>query len=130
MDRPKREYLFISYAWENAPIAQWVSRKLISCGYKVWRDNLALYGGCIWSDKIEDAIKNKAFRMIHILSRKSITKINPKNELQVGYLMSQTISDFLIPLNTEGIPLLSCRGKCRIFSLLIFRIGEKGFLSF
>ena len=60
MDRSKREYLFISYAWENAPIAQWVSRKLISCGYKVWRDNLALYGGCIWSDKIEDAIKNKA----------------------------------------------------------------------
>ena len=126
MEQPKREHLFISYAWEDAPIAQWVSRKLISCGYKVWRDNLALYGGCLWSDKIEDAIKNKAFRMIHILSRKSITKINPKNELQVGYLMSQTIPDFLIPLNTEGIPPIELPWQMPNIQFIDFQDWRKG----
>ena len=127
MEHPQREHLFISYAWEDAPIAQWVSRKLISCGYKVWRDNLALYGGCLWSDKIEDAIKNKAFRMIHILSRKSITKINPKNELQVGYLMSQTIPDFLIPLNTEGIPPIELPWQMPNIQFIDFQDWRKGF---
>ena len=127
MDHGDRTDLFISYAWEDAPIAQWVARKLISCGYHVWMDRLKLYGGCVWPDDIDEAIKKHAFRMIHVLSRKSISKTNPKNELQLGYMLSQKIPGFLIPLNTEGIPPIELPWQMPAIEFIDFREWDCGF---
>lgn len=122
-----RTDLFISYAWENAPVAQWVARKLIACGYHVWMDRLKLYGGCSWPDDIDDAIKHKAIRMIHILSRTSISKTNPKNELQLGYMLSQKIPGFLIPLNIDGIPPIELPWQMPAIQFIDFREWDRGF---
>ncbi len=103
-----RSRLFISYAWENAPVAEWLARKLMCCGYSIWIDKLFLRGGCTWPEDIDDAIKNKSFRMIHLLSKYSLTKPNPSKERQLGFSISKKCPGFLIPLNidvpTEELP--------------------------
>ena len=103
-----RTRLFISYAWENAPVAEWLARKLMCCGYSIWIDKLFLRGGCTWPEDIDDAIKNKSFRMIHLLSKYSLTKPNPSKERQLGFSISKKSPGFLIPLNidvpTEELP--------------------------
>lgn len=100
--------LFISYAWENAPVAEWLARKLMCCGYSIWIDKLFLRGGCTWPEDIDDAIKNRSFRMIHLLSKYSLTKPNPSKERQLGFSISKKCPGFLIPLNidvpTEELP--------------------------
>ena len=57
---------------------------------------------------IDDAIKNKSFRMIHLLSKYSLTKPNPSKERQLGFSISKKCPGFLIPLNidvpTEELP--------------------------
>jgi len=96
-----RTRLFISYAWENAPVAEWLARKLMCCGYSIWIDRLFLRGGCIWPEDIDDAIKNKSFRMIHLLSKYSLTKPNPSKERQLGFSIAKVCPGFLIPLNID-----------------------------
>ena len=100
----QRDLLFISYAWEDAPTAQWLARKLTTFGYKVWMDKLQLFGGCGWPKDIDDAIKNRSCHMLHLLSKYSIAKPNPSAERQLGLTMSKQIKNYLIPLNLEGIP--------------------------
>lgn len=100
----QRDLLFISYAWEDAPTAQWLARKLTTFGYKVWMDKLQLFGGCGWPKDIDDAIKNRSCHMLHLLSKHSIDKPNPSAERQLGLTMSKQIKNYLIPLNLEGIP--------------------------
>jgi len=60
----KRDHLFISYAWEDANLAEWLSLKLISQGYKVWCDQIKLLGGESYPSDIDNAIKNNTFRVL------------------------------------------------------------------
>lgn len=99
----KRTRVFISYAWEDAVVAEWLARKLMCCGYSIWIDKLFLRGGHTWPSDIDDAIKNQSFRMIHVLSRHSINKPNPSKERQLGLTISKARPGFLIPLNLDGI---------------------------
>ena len=40
-----REHLFVSYATEDAPLAEWFTRKLTAEGYSVCCDRFKLLGG-------------------------------------------------------------------------------------
>lgn len=99
----KRTRVFISYAWEDAVVAEWLARKLMCCGYSIWIDKLFLRGGRTWPNDIDDAIKNQSFRMVHLLSRHSVNKPNPSKERQLGLTISKERPGFLIPLNLDGI---------------------------
>jgi hypothetical protein len=100
-----KDYLFISYAWEDNAIAEWIETKLTSYGYKVWRDKSSIYGGDRWTSKIEEALNNQAFRVLGLLSKHSLTKENPVKErtkaIQIGKRLG--ISNFLITINVDGI---------------------------
>ena len=37
-----RDHLFISYAWEDSQLAEWLALKLTAEGFKVWCDRLKL----------------------------------------------------------------------------------------
>src|SRR4051794_10589886 len=39
------DFLFISYAWENIALAEWLARKLMAEGYNIWRDGQQMFGG-------------------------------------------------------------------------------------
>ncbi len=99
----QRTHIFISYAVEDVVFATWLSRKLASLGYAVWFDKLRMLGGEPWPQTIDEAIKNKTFRVLGLLSKHSIAKSNPVKErtmaLEVG--KRNDIPDFLITLRLD-----------------------------
>lgn len=99
-----QDHLFISYAIEDLVFAEWLSLRLTSEGYKVWCDRFKLLGGESYPKDIDEAIKEKTFRVIGLLSHNSIKKDHPVKErtlaLKIG---KQRGTDFLIPLNIDGL---------------------------
>lgn len=100
-----QDHLFISYATEDAALAEWLALRLTAAGFKVWIDRFELLGGEQFPQDIDAAIKTKTFRLLHLVSRSSITKPNPTKERTLALNIGRARSiDFLIPLNAEGIP--------------------------
>ena len=97
-------HLFVSYASEDKALARWLTLKLTTEGYRVWCDEFKLLGGESYPKDIDEAIKNKTFRVLALLSRHSIKKPNPTAErttaLNIG---RERNTDFLIPLNVDGL---------------------------
>lgn len=99
-----RDCLFLSYAWEDGALCEWLYRKLTAAGYLVWCDRFKLLGGERWPKDIDVAIKTRTFRMIALLSRCSLAKDNPRKERQLALALSKDRKeDFLIPLNVDGV---------------------------
>lgn len=96
-------HLFISYAIEDVMLAGWLSRKLAAQGYAIWFDQLKLLGGEPWPQTIDDAIKNRTFRMLALMSQYSIHKPNPSKErtLALKIARSRETPDFLITLKVD-----------------------------
>ncbi len=99
-----REHLFISYATEDAALADWLTLKLTSLGYKVWCDRFELLGGERFPRDIDKAIKAKTFRMLALLSKASLEKENPTKERTLALNIGRERRiDFLIPLKVEAL---------------------------
>ncbi|RLI81102.1 hypothetical protein DRP07_08020 [Archaeoglobales archaeon] len=100
-----RDHLFISYATEDFVLAEWLTLRLTSEGYRVWCDRFKLLGGESYPKDIDKALKERTFRVLALLSRNSIKKDNPVKErtmaLNIGKELG--IRDFLIPLNVDGL---------------------------
>ena len=104
MEKVNREHLFINYATEDADLAGWLTLKLISEGYRVWCAEFKLLGGESYPKEIDEAIKNRTFRMISLLSHDSIPKSNPKKERTLALNISKERGiDFIIPLNVTNL---------------------------
>lgn len=100
-----REHLFISYAWEDGALAEWLTLKLTAAGYRVWCDRFKILGGERWPSDIDDAIRHHAFVVLHLLSAHSLRKENPSKERELALQLAGkggVIRDFLIPLNVDG----------------------------
>jgi len=99
-----RSHLFISYAVEDGLLAKWLARKLAACGFAVWFDQMRLLGGEPWPQAIDDAIRNRTFRMLALLSEHSLRKRKPTGEREMAQRIAEreNIQDFLIPLKVDG----------------------------
>jgi hypothetical protein len=99
-----QDHLFISYATEQAALADWLALKLTAAGYLVWWDRGRLLGGESYPHDIDRAIKEQTFRVIAILSSAALEKPNPTGErtlaLKIG---AERKIDFLIPVNATGL---------------------------
>ena len=102
---PERDHIFISYATEQSVLCDWLARRLAAEGYAVWYDRLKLLGGENWPTDIDQAINERTFRMLALLSQASMKKPNPQGEWLKGTAIGKQlgIEDFVIPLNTEGL---------------------------
>ncbi len=100
-------HLFISYASEDAVLATWLARKLAALGYAVWHDQMKMLGGEPWPQTIDDAIKNRTFRMLALISASSLHKQKPTGERVLAQRIADQrgIPDFLIPLKVDGTEL-------------------------
>ena len=99
-----RDHLFISYATEDSDFAEWLAVRLTAEGYKVWCDRTHLLGGESYPDDIDHAIKDRAFRLLALLSRASLRKPNPRKERTLALnIARERQTDFLIPLNVDGL---------------------------
>ncbi len=99
-----RDHLFISYAWEDAALADWLVLQLTNLGYLVWCDRFELLGGESYPRDIDEAIKERSFRVVALLSRSSISKPNPVKERTLALNLGRERGiDFLIPVNVDGL---------------------------
>ncbi|MFH1368514.1 MAG: toll/interleukin-1 receptor domain-containing protein [Elusimicrobiota bacterium] len=100
----QQDHIFISYAEEDWSLAEWLTLKLTIAGYSVWCDHFKLLGGESFPVEIDDAIKNRTFRLVALLSRNSISKPNPLKERTLAIKISKDRKiDFLIPINVDGL---------------------------
>ena len=124
-----RDHLFISYAWEDGAVAEWLARKLAASGYAVWIDRFKMLGGERWPKDIDRAIRERTFRMIALLSRSSLEKPNPCKERQQAIALSRerNENDFLIPLNLEGLKPTELGWELSDLNYIDFRRWGDGF---
>jgi hypothetical protein len=98
------DHLFISYATEDGILAEWLSLKLATEGYRVWCDRIKLLGGESYPRDIDEAIKTGSFRVLALLSHASIRKPNPVKERTMALNVGKKRGvDFMIPLNVSDL---------------------------
>jgi hypothetical protein len=96
-----RNVVFISHANpEDNPFTIWLGAKLAGAGYEVWADVLRLRGGQDWQRRLEDAIRNRACKVLLVANEVSVNKQGVRNEIQIASDTARKISDsdFIIPL--------------------------------
>jgi len=96
-----RTAIFISHATpEDNAFVRWLGAKLSALGYEVWADLFALHGGSDWSRKLEDALRNRALKMLLVCTPDGLEKQGVRNEVEIATAVSKSISDpeFIIPL--------------------------------
>ena len=103
-NRASRDHLFISYAYEDEALAEWLALRLTSEGYRVWIDRFELLGGESYPADIDRAIKCRTFRMIALLSHSSMDKPNPLKERTLALnIQRQRREEFLITVNVDNL---------------------------
>jgi hypothetical protein len=122
------DHLFVSYAWEDRALADWLTRKLTSEGYRVWCDRFKMLGGESFPKEIDQAIKTKTFRVLALLSKHSLNKANPLKErtLALG-LAKQWGVDFLIPLNVDALSPSDLNWMLSDLTFIAFSSWTEGF---
>src|SRR5262245_39887015 len=103
--KPPRDHIFISYAWEDRVAADWLTLRLTAAGYRVWCDRFKMLGGERFPEDIDRAIKNQTFRMVGLLSQKSLHKDNPVAERTLALAIGKErgVDDFYVPLALEPL---------------------------
>jgi hypothetical protein len=104
MSGEARSALFISHANpEDNAFTLWLGAKLAALGYEVWADILRLRGGHDWQRKLEDALRNRACKVLLVASPVGVAKQRVRNEIQIAHSVGRTIGDdqFIIPLRLK-----------------------------
>ncbi len=97
----ERKAIFISHASpEDNPFTLWLGAKLSALGYEVWADVLQLTGGEDWQRKLENAIRERACKVLLVANARSVQKQGVRNEIQIASEVARKIEDqeFIIPL--------------------------------
>lgn len=100
----ERTALFISHANpEDNVFTTWLGAKLSAAGYEVWADVLKLVAGQDWQRKLEDALRNRAVKVLMVGTALGADKQGVRNEIQIANDIAKTIQDkeFVIPLKLE-----------------------------
>lgn len=99
-----RNRLFLSYVEQDWGLADWLTRKLTAEGYAVWCERFTLLGGEHYPDDVDDAINNRAFRIIALYSNSSVKNQEVMRQRLLGLMLGkQRQIDFLIPINVDGL---------------------------
>ena len=96
-----RDAIFISHTNpEDNEFTVWLGARLTAAGYEVWADVLRLRGGQDWQRLLEDALRNKACKVLLVGTEHGVQKQGVRNEIQIAHAVSRSIGDaeFVIPL--------------------------------
>ena len=101
-----RDMIFISHATpDDNDFVRWLGTRLTGHGYKVWADLFDLKGGTPFWTTIEDAIRNRAIKVLFVVSHNSVdpNRSGVRNELSVADTIKKLIKDpgFIIPVKID-----------------------------
>ena len=97
----ERRAIFISHATpEDNAFTIWLGAKLAAAGYEVWADVLRLNGGDDWQRKLEEALRERACKVLLVANPNSVSRQGVRNEIQIASDVARKIGDsnFIIPL--------------------------------
>ena len=97
----ERRAIFISHATpEDNPFTIWLGAKLAAAGYEVWADVLRLNGGDDWQRKLEQALRERACKVLLAANATAVSKQGVRNEIQIASEVARKIGDsnFIIPV--------------------------------
>lgn len=101
MTEVSRDAIFISHANpEDNAFTVWLGARLTAAGYEVWADVLRLRGGQDWQRRLEDALRNKACKVLLVGTEQGVQKQGVRNEIQIAHNVGRSIddADFIMPL--------------------------------
>ncbi len=96
-----RPALFISHANpEDNAFTIWLAAKLAALGYEVWADVMRLRGGDDWQRKLENALRERARKVLLVANSVAVDKQGVRNEIQIASDVAKRVKDheFIIPL--------------------------------
>src|SRR5713101_161476 len=102
-----RDTLLLSHANpEDNEFTLWLALQLAKEGYPVWCDLTKLLGGEVFWDDIESIIRERALKVLYVLSRTSNVKDGPLRELHLaqGVARTEKIPNYVIPLHIDDLP--------------------------
>jgi len=105
-----RDTIFISHAYlqKDNEFVLWLASRLQLLGYKVWCDLKNLKGGeyDFWGQVIEPEIRDKAAKVIIVVSKAGILKPGVIDEYNFarGIAQEKGLHDYVIPIRIEDVP--------------------------
>ncbi len=102
-----RDLVFVSHANpEDNQFCLWLSLQLAREGYPIWLDLKHLLGGEDFWNEIETTIRQRAIKVLYVLSQTSNVKPGVLKELALAQTVAKVNSfrDFVIPLKIDDIP--------------------------
>jgi TIR domain-containing protein len=100
-DRP---LVFISHATpDDNEFVLWLGTRLTALGYDVWADILKLRGGQDWTEALEQALSEKASKVLLVCTPLGLSKSGVKREIKLAQQVAKKIRDdaFIVPLRKE-----------------------------
>lgn len=86
-----RDSIFISHANpEDNAFTVWLGSRLTAAGYEVWADVLRLRGGQDWQRLLEDALRNKACKVLLVGTEHGVQKQGVRNEIQIAHTVGRS----------------------------------------
>lgn len=104
-DAPPRQALFISHATpEDNHFVRWLGAKLTAMGYEVWADVMRLHGGIDWARELENALRQRAIKMLLVCTPSGLEKQGVRNEIEIAVNLARKLGDdaFIIPIRLES----------------------------
>jgi hypothetical protein len=82
----------------------WLGDKLTAAGYEVWADILRLVAGQDWERKLEDALRNRALKVLLVGTKNGLQKDGVRKEINIATAKSKELNDkeYIIPLKLEA----------------------------
>ncbi|MER9825221.1 toll/interleukin-1 receptor domain-containing protein [Mesorhizobium sp. M0115] len=104
-----RDTVFISHATpDDNMFVRWLGARLSGHGYRVWADLFELKGGTPFWVTIEEALRQRAIKVIFVVSRQSVdpARSGVRNELSVADALKKSLRDpdFIIPVRVDDVP--------------------------
>jgi hypothetical protein len=104
-----RDTVFICHATpDDNTFVRWLGARLSGHGYRVWADLFELKGGTPFWVTIEEALRQRAIKVIFVVSRQSIdpARSGVRNELSVADTLKKSLVDpeFIIPVRIDDVP--------------------------
>jgi hypothetical protein len=121
-----RDVLFISHAYpEDNEFTLWLALQLAVAGYPVWCDLTKLLGGEDFWRNVEKIIRQKALKVLFLLSRNSNAKDGTLQEVALakGVAKQNQLDDFVIPLKIDDLPRSEINIELRRITFTSFEDG-------
>ncbi len=102
-----RDTILLSHANpEDNEFTLWLALQLANEGYRTWCDLTKLLGGEIFWDDVEGVIRERATKVVYVLSRASNAKDGPLRELQLAQSLArrEKLPDFVVPAHIDDLP--------------------------